>query len=89
MIFKVKFSDDRTDWCQAKSEEHVRKSYEEEEGVSDQIVSIQEISEEEAKTIMLTNTDYDETDPHDAKEISVYDMVCGEDFAVVGSSEYL
>ena len=50
------------------------------------------ISEDEAKIIMLTNNEYDPELPIDDEfnypEFSLYDTVVGDDFVVVGSTEW-
>lgn len=87
MIFKLIF-DDRQEFAQAQSQLHLLQSYSEDyEGFQD-INEVVEISEEEAKIIMLTNTDYDENDPESPAEIPLYDMVVGDDFAVVASADW-
>lgn len=87
MIFKLQF-DDRTEWCQAKSQLHLLQSYEKEHDGFQDIEEVTEISEEEAKTIMLKNTDYDESDVNDAKDFSLYDVSVGNDFLILGSTEW-
>lgn len=87
MIFKLTF-EDKTEWCQAKSQLHLLQSYEREYQGFHDIQEVTEISDEEAKTIMLKNTDYDESDPTDAAEFSLFDSVVGDDFVIVGSSEW-
>lgn len=85
MIFKLQFTD-RTEFIQAKSQLHLLQSYEAEyEGFQD-INDVEEISEEEAKTIMLTNTDTSTFD--ECPEISLYDLSCGDDFTIIGSTEW-
>lgn len=88
MIFKLE-SPDRTEWCQAKSQLHLLQSYEKECSGFHDIESVTEISDEEAKTIMLKNSDYDENDPNDSPEWSLYDAVVGDDFCIVGSTDYV
>lgn len=87
MIYKLKF-DDRTEWCQAKSQLHLLQSYEKEYDGFQEIEEVTEISDEEAKTIMLKNSEYDETDPTDTAEFSLFDTVIGDDFVIVGSTEW-
>lgn len=87
MIFQLKF-DDRTEWCQAKNQLHLLQSYEKEQEGFQDILEVKEISEEEAKTIMLTNTDYDENDPLDEIEFSLFHSVIGDDFLIIGSTEW-
>ncbi len=85
MIFKLEFSD-RTEFIQAKSQLHLLQSYEAEyEGFQD-INEVEEISEELAKTTMLTNTDTSTFD--ECPEISLYDLSCGDDFTIIGSTEW-
>ena len=88
MIYKLKF-EDRIEWCQAKSQLHLLQSYEKEHGGFQEIEEVTEISEAEAKTIMLKNSDYNESDPTDMKEFSLYDTVVGDDFVIVGSTEWV
>lgn len=90
MILKLKF-EDKTEWCQAKNQLHLLQSYqkEEHEGFHD-ILEVIEISDEEAKTIMLKNMDYDEDNPDDMpKEFSLYDTVSGDDFCILGSTDWV
>lgn len=85
MIFKLQFTD-RTEFIQAKSQLHLLQSYEAEyEGFQD-INEVEEISEEDAKTIMLTNTDTSTFE--ECPEISLYDLSCGDDFTIIGSTEW-
>lgn len=89
MIFKLTF-DDKTEFVQAKSQLHLLQSYEKEYGEFQQIREVTEIPDEEAKTIMLTNTDYDDEDPGDMPEkIALKDMECGTDFCILGSTDWL
>jgi hypothetical protein len=89
MIYKI-VCEDRTEYAQAKDLLHLLKSYDEEfEGIQD-ITEVVEISEDEAKTIMLSNPDYDEDNPGDEpKEFSLFDTVVGDDFQIVGSTEWV
>ncbi len=87
MIFKLKF-EDRTDFAQAKSELHLLQSYESEYGDFQEIIEVEEIEPNEAKLIMLKNVDYDESDPLDTPEFSLYDQNNGTDFQILGSTEY-
>jgi hypothetical protein len=92
MIFKLTFKEDenRIDWCQAKNQLHLLQSYDDEYSDFQDIKEVVEISDEEAKKIMLQNTDYDENEPESMpKEFSLYDTVSGDDFLVVGSTEWL
>lgn len=87
MIFKLVF-DDRTEWCQAKNQLHLLQGYEKELDGFHDIQEVIEVSDEEAKVIMLKNTDYDESDPTDIAEMSLFDSAVGEDFAILGSTEW-
>jgi len=81
--------DGRVDWCTAKTQLDLLKSYDAENDLSLQdIDDLVEISDEEAKTIMLTNTEHDEDDKDSPPTISLFDCAVGEDFAIVGSSEW-
>ena len=89
MIFKLTFEDGRIDWCTAKNQLHLLKEYDKEYDLSlQEVEDLQEISEEEAKTIMLANTDYDENDPDDTREISVFESATGDDFCIIGSTDW-
>jgi len=87
MIFKLKF-DDRTEFAKAKDRTDLESSYNEDFGGFEEVTDVTEISEEEAKTIMLKNIDYDETDPDDSPEFSLFDTVSGDDFCIVGSTDW-
>ncbi len=87
MIFKLTF-DFKTEFCQAKSQLHLLQSYEKECGDFQQIQEVTEISNEEAKAIMLSNNEHDENDPTSSPEFSLFDTVVGDDFVIVGSSEW-
>lgn len=89
MIYKLTFTDDRIDWCTAKDQLHLLKSYDAEFDLDlQEIESVEEISEDEAKKIMLTNSDYNEDDPDDRTEIPLFDLVVGDDFSIIGSNEW-
>ena len=51
-----------------------------------EIKSITIIEADAAKTIMLTNTDSSTFD--ECPEISLYDLSCGDDFTIIGSTEW-
>lgn len=88
MIFKIKL-EDRTEFAQAKDGADLISQYELEYGEVLNAENITEISEKEAKTIMLANNEYDESDPEDLSEFSLFDTVTGTDFCIVGSTEWL
>lgn len=87
MIYKLDF-DFKTEYAQAKSQLHLFQSYEAEYEDFQEIKEVTEISEEEAKAIMLKNNDYDTTDATDMEHISLFDTVVGDDFLIVGSTEW-
>jgi prolyl oligopeptidase PreP (S9A serine peptidase family) len=89
MIYKLSFESGVIEWCQAKSQLHLLQSYQKEYKGFQEIIDVTEISDEEAKTIMLKNSDYDESDPTDTHEWSLYDSVVGDDFCIVGSTEWV
>lgn len=91
MVFKLKFND-KTEFVQAKSQLDLIRNYQAEyEFDIYDLKEITEISEEEAKTIMLSNNEYNSDKPEDDenfKEFSLFDAVSGDDFCIVGSSEW-
>lgn len=90
MIFKLEFSD-KTEFAQAKSQLHLLQEWNKEYDDFDDILEVNEISEEEAKTIMLKNNEYNDELPEDDenfKEFSLYDASVGEDFCLIGSTEW-
>lgn len=91
MIYKLTFEDGRIDWCTAKSQLHLIKSYDADFDLPIQeIEDLQEIEDDEAKTIMVTNTEFDEDNTDDMpEEISLYDLAVGEDFAIIASTEFV
>ena len=89
MIFKLTFSDGRIDWCTAKNQLHLLKSYDEELELNlQELESVEEISEDVAKTVMVRNLDYDEDDPNDKEMISLADLADGDYFATIASTEF-
>lgn len=87
MIFKIEFSS-KTEFAQAKDAYHLQEEYSNEYGREEflEIAKITHISDEEAKTIMLKNTDSSTFE--EMPEFSLYDNVCGDDFCIVGSTEW-
>lgn len=87
MIFKIEFSS-KTEFAQAKDEQDLTINYISEYGREEflSIAKIIPISDEEAKTIMLKNTD--ESTYDEMPEFSLYDTVFGDDFCIVGSTEW-
>jgi hypothetical protein len=89
MIYKLTFDYGRIDWCTAKNELHLLKSYDARYDLPlQEIESIEEISDALAMTIMVANTEFDETDPEDVETISVYDLAVGDDFCIIASTEF-
>ncbi len=89
MIYKLSFIDGRIDWCTAKDQLHLLKSYDLDFDLPlQEIDSLEEISEELAKTIMVRNTEYDENDPEDSETISLLDLAVDEDFLIIASTEF-
>lgn len=86
MIFKIKF-ENKTEYAQAKDMGDLLQSYQEEYGDDvKEIKSVSEISEAQAKKIKLKNTDLSTYD--ECPEFSLYDTVSGDDFIIVGSTEW-
>jgi uncharacterized protein YqhQ len=90
MIFKLIFSD-KTEYAQAKSQLHLLQEWNNEYDDFEDIQEVIEVSEEEAKTIMLSNNEYNDELPEsdeNFKEFSLLDASCGEDFCIIGSTEW-
>lgn len=89
MIFEIKHNSGTIEYAQAKNVHHLVNSYEEDYG-SESITSIKHITDDEAKEAPLRNTEYDEENPTDdmPSEIMLFDLVCGDDFCIVGSTEW-
>lgn len=91
MIFKLIFSY-KQEYAQAKSQLHLLQEWNKEYDDLDDILEVIEISEDEAKTIILSNNEYDPELPIDDEfnypEFSLYDTVVGGYFSVVGSTEW-
>jgi hypothetical protein len=90
MIYKLTFEDGRIDWCTAKDELHLLKSYDADFDLPlQEIESLEEISEEQAKTIMVRNTEFDEDETDDMpEELSIWELAVGDDFCVIASTEF-
>ena len=91
MIYKLSFEDGRVDWCTAKDVLHLLKSYDADSELDlQEIKYIDEISEEEAKKILVINTDWDEDNPEDMDErISLYELGGNDlDFQIIASTEF-
>ena len=90
MIFKMTFDDGRIDWCTAKNQLHLLKEYDKRfDLILQEIEEVKEVLEEEAKTIIVRNTEFDEDKPDDMpEEISIYDLAIGDDFCIIASTEF-
>jgi hypothetical protein len=90
MIYKLTFDDARIDWCTAKDQLHLLKSYDKDfDLLLQELESIDEITEEEAKTIMVSNTEFDEDNPDDMPEqLSIWELAVGDDFCIIASTEF-
>ncbi|MES2620189.1 MAG: hypothetical protein V4615_04985 [Bacteroidota bacterium] len=90
MIYRLIFDDGRIDWCTAKDQLHLLKSYDADFDLPlQEIESIDEISDDEAKTTMVRNTEFDEDNPGDMpEEVSIYDLSVGEEFEIIASTEF-
>ncbi|MFZ2432512.1 MAG: hypothetical protein WAW57_15340 [Lutibacter sp.] len=89
MIYKITFDDGRIDWCTAKDQLHLLKSYDADFDLPLQgIESLEEISDALAMTTMVVNTEYDGNDTEDVETISVYDLAVGDDFCIIASTEF-
>lgn len=90
MIFKLKFSD-KTEFAQAKNMLHLLQNYQQEYDDFLDIEEVDEISEDEAKLIILSNTEFNDElaeSDENIKDFSLYDLACGDDFLIIGSTEY-
>jgi hypothetical protein len=87
MIFKLKFSD-KIEFAQAKDVYDLQEKYSEEYGVDSwlEVILITTIPDDEAKEIMLKNTDMSTFE--ECPEFSLFDVVCGDNFEIVGSTEW-
>ncbi len=89
MIYKLTFQDGRIDYCTAKSELHLLKSYDSMFDLAlQEIESLETVSEAEANTLMIHNTEYNPDDPEDKEEFSLAELAYSDDFALIASSEY-
>ncbi len=89
-IFKLSFKDGRIDWCTAKNELHLLKAYDADfDLLLQEIEGLHSITEEEAKTTMVRNTEFDVNEPNDMpEEISIFDLAAGDEFAVIATTEF-
>lgn len=90
MIYKLTFNDGRIEWGIAKNQLHLLKAYDSDYNLSlQELESIDEISEEEAKTIMVLNTEFDKDNPNDMPEqLSIWELAVGDEFEIIASSEF-
>lgn len=87
MIYKLIF-EDRIEYVQAQSQLHLLQSYDQEYDDFQMIKEVVEISDEEAKKIILKNIDYDPDDPGDLEEFTLYSQAYGDDFIILGGTDY-
>lgn len=90
MIFKITYDDERIEFCTAKDQLHLLKSYDlTHELCLQEIESIEELTDDQAKKIMVFNTDYDELDPEsEPKEVSLFSLHVNDDFGFIAGSEF-
>jgi len=91
MIYKLTFEDGRIDWCTAKDELHLLKSYDKDyDLILQEIEDIEEISEDEARTTMVENTEYDENIQDGIPEqISIWELAVVDEFEIIASTEFV
>ena len=89
MVFEIKHNSSVIEYAQARDFKHLIESYDE-EYESDTISSISVITEEDAKSSPIRNTEYNEFDPQPdmPENFMLFDLVCGDDFCIVASTEY-
>ena len=91
MIYQIKWEDGRIDNCTAESILHLLKSYDADYFLFlQEIESVTEISNKEAKKIMVRNPEYDEDVKNDMpEEISLFDLGGNSsDFMIIASTEF-
>lgn len=88
MIFQITLKDGM-EYAQAKDFAQLVEGQISEFGSTEEIIEIKVVSDEEAKSTMLSNMDFDEDSPEvddNVREISLFDMVDGSGFAILGST---
>lgn len=90
MIYKLTFYNGRIDWCTAKDQLHLLKSYDKDYDLPlQEIEEIEEIEEEQAKTIMVTNIEFDGDNSYDMPEqLSIWELAVDDDFDIIASTEF-
>lgn len=90
MIFKLNFSDgSRVDYCTAKDQLHLFKSYDAEYDIPlEEFESIEEISEESAKEIFVRNPDLEESFNAEPEQFCLFDLVVGNAFEIIASTSF-
>ena len=92
MIYKIEFKSGIIEYCATKTEGefNLLKEYSDEyELYIEDIERVTLISDEEAKSIMVVNTEYDADQPDDMpEELCLFDLATGDDFAIISTSEY-
>lgn len=89
MIYRLTFDNGRVDYCTAKDLTHLLNGFSEEVGFPSDSVSFQheEVTKEEAESILVYNTEYDENDPNDQEYVPLSELAIGEEFCIIASSE--
>lgn len=89
MIYRLTFDNGRVDYCTAKDLDHLLNNFNEEVGFPSDSTSFQheEVTNEEAESILVHNTEYDENDPNDREFIPLSELAVGGEFCIIASSE--
>ena len=85
MIYKLSYQDGRKEFCTAKNELHLLKSYDADFGILlYEIEELELISDDDAKKIMVWNIEFNEANPDlEPEKISLYELADGEDFSII------
>jgi hypothetical protein len=88
MIYKLTFTNGRIDWCTAKDELHLLKSYDSEfDLIIQDVEDIQEITTEEAKTTMISNLEYVDGSAYEPKEWTLFELATSDQFSILATNE--
>jgi len=88
MIYKLTFTNGRIDWCTAKDELHLLKSYDSEfDLIIQDVEDIQEITTEEAKTTMISNLEYVDGSADEPKEWTLFELATSDQFSILATNE--
>lgn len=84
MIYKLTFTNGRIDWCTAKDELHLLKSYDSEfDLIIQDVEDIQEITTEEAKTTMISNLEYVDG----SADWTLFELATSDQFSILATNE--